>query len=198
MPPLIQLVIGSTRASRFADKPLVWLLDRLGAREDLTVEVVDLRDHPLPFFDQPLAPARAPRRYATPAIARLGQTFDRADGFLVLTGEYNHGYPAVLKNALDHYLAEFARKPISFVAYGNTGGARGVEQLRLVAVELELAPLRHAVHILPDVLLPAIRSDPDPELFVTLDVRLHLAVTDLVWWATALTAARNLAKKESP
>ena len=77
---------------------------------------------------------------------------DRADGYVILTAEYNHGYPAVLKNALDSTFVEWRRKPMAFVGWGNTGGACAVEQLRAVAVEFEMAPLRHAVHVQPDVM----------------------------------------------
>ena len=125
-------------------------------------------------------------------MARFGQVIDRGDGYLVLTGEYNHGYPAVLKNALDSTFPEWRRKPMAFVGWGNTGGARAVEQLRLVAVEFEMAPLRHAVHVLPDVLI-AVRRAPDPTdlaLFAPLEQRLTLLADDLAWWVRALAAAR--------
>jgi NAD(P)H-dependent FMN reductase len=125
-------------------------------------------------------------------VARLGRAIDRADGFVFVTAEYNHGYPALLKNALDQVHFELNRKPASFVGYGNVGGARAIEQLRLVCVELELAPLRHAIHILPDLMVPAMRAATfDPELFSSLDERLERAVTDLVWWAEALATARH-------
>jgi NAD(P)H-dependent FMN reductase len=192
MAPLIELLVGTTRQARLADKPLAWIVDRLSRRDDLEIEIVDLRDHPLPFFEGPVAPIRAPREYPSEEVARLGRTFDRASGFLVLTGEYNHGYPAVLKNALDHFYVEFNRKPITFVGYGNVGGARAVEQLREVAVEFEMAPLRYAVHVLPDLLIEAIGTDEfTPELFAPLDARLEAAADDLVWWSNALDAART-------
>jgi NAD(P)H-dependent FMN reductase len=191
MPPLIELVVGTNRPARLADKPLAWLLDRLERRDDLELEVVDLRDHPLPFFEGPVSPIRAQREYPSEEVARLGRIFDRASGYLVLTAEYNHGYPAVLKNALDHFYVEFNRKPVAFVGYGNVGGARAIEQLREVAVELEMAPLRHAVHILPDLLIEALKAEEfSPELFAPLDDRLDLLASDLVWWANALDAAR--------
>ncbi len=189
--PLIQVIIGTTRQTRFSDKPVAWLVDRLSARDDLDLEIVDLRDHPLPMYDLPVPPARALRDYANDEVARLGQVIDRADGFIIVTAEYNHGYPASLKNALDHLFPEFARKPVTFVGYGNVGGARAIEQLRQVAVELEMAPLRHSVHILPDVMISAMRTEPfTPELFAPLDPRLELMVTDLLWWATTLGAGR--------
>ncbi len=190
-PPRIQVILASTRPGRFGEKPAAWIMDRLSARTDLHAELVDLRDHPLPIFDQPASPARTLRDYPTEATARWGRTVDEADGFVIVTPEYNHGYPASLKNALDHIFPELNRKPVAFVGYGNVGGARAIEQLRLVAVELEMAPLRHAVHILPELMVPAMKADPfTPELFAPLDGRLDTAATDLVWWASALGAAR--------
>ena len=155
------------------------------------VELVDLRDHELPFFDGE-APARTGRDYGSDAVARFGEVIDRGDGYLIMTGEYNHGYPAVLKNALDSTFPEWRRKPVAFVGWGNTGGARAIEQLRLVAVEFEMAPLRHAVHVLPDVLI-AVRRAPDPTdlaPFAPLEPRLTLLADDLAWWVRALAAAR--------
>lgn len=187
----IQLIIGSTREGRFADKPAAWLAERLGTREDLTLETVDLRDYPLPFYESERSPAFTRRDYPTDQIAAWGRKIDEADGYIFLVAEYNHGYTAVLKNALDVVYPELNRKPVAFVGYGGVGGARAVEQLRLVAVELEMAPLRHAVHVLPDVFGPARQSDPfDTAVFAPLDPKLDTLATDLVWWAQALRNAR--------
>ena len=102
----------------------------------------------------------------------------------MLTPEYNHGYSAVLKNAMDHTFVEWRRKPIAFIGWGNVGGARAIEQLRAVSVEFEMAPLRHAVHILPDLMVPAMQADPfDPVVFAPLEPRLDLLITDLLWWS---------------
>ncbi len=190
-PPHIHVVLASTRPGRFGEKPAAWLMDRLSTRTDLVAELVDLRDHPLPIFDQPVPPARTQRDYPSEVIARWGRKVDEADGFIVVTPEYNHGYPASLKNAIDHIFPELNRKPIAFVGYGNVGGARAIEQLRLVAIECEMAPLRHAIHILPELMVPAMKADPfTVELFAPLDGRLDVAAADLAWWANALAAAR--------
>jgi NAD(P)H-dependent FMN reductase len=158
--PLIQLIIGSTRPGRFADKPVAWLVDRLSRRDDFDLEILDLRDHPLAFYDHAVPPARAQRDYPSEDVARFGRAIDRADGFIIVTSEYNHGDPASLKNAMDHVFPEFNRKPVTFVGYGNVGGARAIEQMRLVCVEFEMAPLRHAVHILPELMIAARQADP--------------------------------------
>ncbi len=192
MPPLIQAVVGTTRPDRFSERPVAWLVDRLERRADIELEVIDLRDHPLRLFEEKLPPARSLRNYSNENVARLGRLVDRADGYIIVTGEYNHGYPAALKNALDYLFPEFNRKPVAFVGYGNVGGARAIEQLRQVVVELEMAPLRHAVHILPQVMIEAMSADKfSPELLASLDERLDLLIRDLVWWASALRAARN-------
>jgi NAD(P)H-dependent FMN reductase len=189
--PRIQLIVGTDREGRFSEKAAAWVMDRLGGRDDLELEPVDLREHPLPFYDQAKPPAYGHREYP-PAVARWAGTVERADGYIVVTAEYNHGYPALLKNALDHAFPEFNRKPVAFVGYGNVGGARAIEQLRLVAVEFEMAPLRHAVHILPDVMRPVRTAEGplDVELFAPLDPRLEMLATDLLWWTRALATAR--------
>jgi len=139
---LLQVITGTTRQGRFSERVAAWALGRLHEHGGFDVESIDLRDHPLPFFDAEMAPARAGGVYEHDAVSRFGDTIARADGFVVLTGEYNHGYPAVLKNAMDSTFVEWRRKPISFVGWGNVGGARAIEQLRQVAVEFEMAPLR--------------------------------------------------------
>ena len=143
---LVQVITGTTREGRFSERVAAWVVGRLEQHEAFDVELVDLRDHPLPFFDAD-PPARTGRDYADEAVTRFSRVIDRADGYVLLTAEYNHGYPAVLKNALDYAYAEFNRKPATFVAYGNAGGARGVEQLRLALAELQVASLKYAVHI---------------------------------------------------
>jgi len=189
---LIQVITGTTRVGRFSERVSAWVLAYLGDRGDIEVELVDLREHPLPFFDG-LPPARAPREYPSDEVARLGRALDRADGYVLLTAEYNHGYPAVLKNAMDWTFVEWRRKPVAFVGWGNVGGARAIEQLREVAVEFEMAPLRHAVHILPPVLLAAREAaDPaDVSAFAELEPRLKVLTDDLTWWARALHSARR-------
>ncbi len=192
---LIQVINGTTREGRFSARVAHWVLRSLRDREDFDVELIDLREHPLPFFDGP-APARAPRDYPSDEVARFGRAVDRADGYIVLAAEYNHGYPAVLKNAMDWTFVEWRRKPVTFVGWGSAGGARAVEQLRQVAVEFEMAPLRHAVHILPDVLIAA-RQAADPDdvtAFAPLEPRLRTLADDLTWWATALHTARHAAR----
>jgi NAD(P)H-dependent FMN reductase len=189
-PLKVLVVCGTTREGRFSGAVAEWAFGLLEARGDLDVRLLDLRDHLLPWFDGP-APARAVREYASDEVARLGAAIDEADAYVILTGEYNHGYPAVLKNALDWTFAEWRRKPVSFVGWGNVGGARAIEQLREVAVEFEMAPLRHAVHILPTHMMAIRESGIESPAFAELAPRLQILVDDLVWWASTLRAGRG-------
>lgn len=119
----------------------------------------------------------------------IGSSRD-ATSVVEVKGEYNHGYTGVLKNALDWTFVEWNRKPVSVVGWGNVGGARAIEQLREVSVQLELAPLRHAVHILPPQLM-AVRESGSADDLAPLDPRLDLLAADLEWWADALRAVRQ-------
>lgn len=190
--PRIAVILTSTRRDRFADRPAEWVADRLRS-VGADVDVIDLREHELPAFDSP-APLYTPREYPSAAIADFGRRIDAADAYVVLTGEYNHGYPGIFKNAIDHLYVEWDRKPVAFVGWGNVGGARVVEQLRTVSIELGMAPIRPAVHILPDVLVPAMTAPAyDPALFTGLDGKLDTMVEELLWWTAALSRARTVA-----
>lgn len=169
-----------------------WILGRLRERTDLSIEVVDLREHPLPFYDLPTPPAMAGRVYTSVEERALGALLDAADGYLVITNEFNHGYSAALKNVIDHFFVEFRRKAIAFVGYGNVGGSRAIEQLRQVSAELEMVSTRHAVHIM-GTQMREIRQDETArtEIFSSLDDRLDQVVGDLLWWTNALRAARG-------
>jgi NAD(P)H-dependent FMN reductase len=189
--PHILIIVASTRTARFADFPLAWVQERTAQRSDFTFEVLDLRDNLLPFYDLQSAPSMAPRAYETDLARTIGEKLDAADGFLVITNEYNHGYSAALKNLLDHYFVEFNRKPISYVGYGNAGGSRAIEQLRQVAGELDMVSVRPTVHVFGPQLM-AIRQDESAAIgiFESLEPRLELLLGDLHWWASALHTAR--------
>src|SRR6202042_2073143 len=103
------------------------------------------------------------------------------------------GYTAVVKNALDWLFREWRRKPVTFVGYGAVGGARAVEQLRQVAIELEMAPIRHAVFMSREVLIATMKetAPANPALFAALEPAAKLMIDDLVWWARALRVARD-------
>lgn len=147
--PRIQVILGSTRQGRSGDRVAQWFVDLAHQRPDLDAELVDLRDWPLPFFDSPTSPKRELSDDAR--VQAWADKVDAADGYVIVTPEYNFGYPAVLKNALDHLYHQWTGKPVAFVGYGGmSGGLRSVHQLRQVVVELGLTQLQAQV-IIPRV-----------------------------------------------
>ena len=183
----IKVIVGSTRPNRFSEKPAEWIFNLAKQRSDLNVELLDLRDYPLPFFEEGMPPGMAKDSYTNPVVVKWRDKIRESDGFVICTPEYNHGYPAVLKNALDYTYFAWSRKAIAFVSWGGVGGARGVEQLRAVAVELDMAPTRFAVHI-PNPWFMKSVSEIDTEA----NQQSAKALLDnLTWWAGALKAARG-------
>jgi NAD(P)H-dependent FMN reductase len=187
--PHIGIIVGSTRQGRFADRPANWFLEVARQRPELTTELIDLRDYQLPMFDEPMAPAWKPP--AHPVAQGWSARLASLDGLIVVTPEYNHGYTGVLKNAFDHAYAEFARKPVGFVGYGGVGAARAIEQLRLVAIELQMAPVRNAVHIGAVEFIGIWQQGKSFEDFPHLAQSAGGLLDDIAWWARALRAARD-------
>src|SRR5712672_3120832 len=145
---VISVIVGSTREGRFSEKPAHWILQHLKKREGIDARLLDLRDFPMPFFDQPVPPAMPGRQpYEHEVVKKWTAEIARSDGFIFVTPEYNYGPSAVLKNALDWVYPEWNRKAAAFVSYGSAAGARGIQQLRLTAIEVQLAPIRSSVYI---------------------------------------------------
>lgn len=182
MKPRILVILGSTRDGRVGEQVARWLMRKLEDRPEADFELVDLRDYPLPIYAGPSGDG------PDPAVRRWVDKVAAADGYVVVTPEYNHGYPAPLKGALDHAYREWNRKPVAFVSYGgHAAGYRAVEQLRLVAVELQMVPIREQVGIQS----PWAAFDRDGELpRPGADEAVRQMIDDLLWWARALRRAR--------
>ncbi len=157
----IQIIIGSTRQNRFSEKPANYLFEELKKREDAQAELIDLRDWPLPFFDEPMGPSGNKGMYVNPLGKQWANKIGEADGYIMITPEYNHGYPAVLKNAIDWVGPEWHKKPVGFVSYGSALGSRAIEQLRQVVIELRMVPLFSSIHIPTEVLM-TVRAEKAP------------------------------------
>jgi NAD(P)H-dependent FMN reductase len=132
------------------------------------------------LFDD-VAPAYAPSSNETGL--RWAAKIASLDGYVFITAEYNRSIPGVLKNALDYLFREFARKPAAFVGYGGVGGARAVEHLRLICVDLQMVPLRNAVHIDGDRYLAIARGEKTFADFDHLQRNAMGALDELAWWA---------------
>ena len=177
----LAIIIGSTREGRWGDRVAHWFAGEARRRPDLLVDVVDLAEVDIP--------AVLPMRN-TPEVQAYAERIDRADAFVVVTPEYNHSYPASLKQAIDVLNAPWRRKPVAFVSYGGlSGGLRAVEHLRHVFAELHATTIRETVSLHRHPLLfdqsgeLVDPSGPAEAAKVMLD--------DLVWWASALQTARD-------
>jgi NAD(P)H-dependent FMN reductase len=187
--PKIGVIVGSTRAARFGDKPAEWIANIAKARGDLDIEIVDLRDYPMPFFDEVSSSLYAPSK--SEVAQRWQKKVAEFDGFIVSAAEYSRGPTASLKNALDYAYTEWNRKPISFVGYGGVGGARAIEQLRLNSVELQMVPTRNAVHIVWADFAQVLQQGKKLEEFEHLNQAARAMLDEHAWWAKLLKTARE-------
>jgi NAD(P)H-dependent FMN reductase len=189
--PRVSVVVGSVRRNRFAHKPAAWIHGHLARRTDVASELLDLLDYPMPFYEEPISPARKQTPYGNAVVEAWTARIRAADGFVMVSPEYNHSFPAVLKNAIDYVYPEWVRKPVAFIGYGGAGGVRAVEQLRLVAVELQMAPLRAAIHLPLEILVAHRQGEAVDEKLAALDAAAEAMLDDLLWWTSALHAARG-------
>jgi NAD(P)H-dependent FMN reductase len=188
--PHIAIVIGSTRSGRYADKAAGWMLKQTQARDDIEAELLDLRDHPLPFFDEKGPLISTPSENAE--ALRWQKTLARYDGFVFVVAEYNHSITGVLKNALDQAYKEWGRKPFTAIGYGGTGAARAVEHLRLIAIALRMVSTVASVHIGGADFMstsPMGANKPIEGIEESLLAATKSALDELVWWAHVTMAA---------
>jgi NAD(P)H-dependent FMN reductase len=182
----VAIIVGSTRSTRKSEKVARWVLEQAEERNDFEAELVDLAEQGLPIFDEPKPPGAGDYRHEH--TKRWATLIDSFDAYVFVTPEYNHGIPGVLKNALDFIYGEWNDKVAGFVAYGNTGGARSVEQLRLVMAELKVATVRSAVAL-------SIFTDFDKDNnFTPADhhpKRLNAVFDEVVSWGEALKGVRE-------
>jgi NAD(P)H-dependent FMN reductase len=183
-PAMIGIIISTIRDGRFGPTPARWLLEQGATQSDLAFEIVDLRDYALPLYGSPTADGDV-------AVQRWQQTIARYDGYIFVTAEYNHSISGALKNALDYADEEFHKKPAAFVGYGGVGGARAIEQLRLICVELQLAPLRSAVHIGSEPYRGVTQHGKQLADFPYLVRSATALLNELAWWAHTLRAGRT-------
>jgi NAD(P)H-dependent FMN reductase len=182
----IKVIIGSTRPDRFGDKPGVWVAEE-AKKKGLDVEVLDLRDYPLPFFNEKLPTGALNGNYSVEIAKQWSEKIREADGFIMTVAEYNHGYTAVLKNAIDYGYSEWFKKPVGFVSYGVMGGISASDQLKQVVTQLQMMPV-------PGVHISDSRNALDAE--GKLDAKKFEGKADnmlnqLVWWGEALKTARD-------
>ena len=185
----IKVILGTTRQQRLGEQPAKWIADK-AKEKGLDVEILDLRDYPLPFFDEAMSPTMAVMKgaYPYPVSAKWTEKIGEADGFIMTVAEYNHGYAAVLKNAFDYVSKEWNKKPVAFVGYGSVGAARAIEQLRQVVAEQQMVSTRATVHMVNPWGLLDDKGVLDMSSF---DASADAMLDQLIWWADALKEARD-------
>lgn len=184
----LKIIIASTRPGRKGIIVADWIIDICKSRKEFDVEVLDLAEINLPFLDEPKHPRF--KDYTQDHTKKWSKTIDGADAFILVTPEYNHGYPATLKNALDFLYQEWNNKPVAFVSYGGVaGGTRSVQQLIQVINALQMKP------IISSVVLPAFTKHiNDQDKFVAddgLNKSVVVMLNDLAKWADQLSAVRE-------
>ncbi|EYF08482.1 NADPH-dependent FMN reductase [Chondromyces apiculatus] len=149
-PPLaVGVILASVREGRRGEALATWIAGLLAERPGVTAEILDLRDWPLQVYARSVGTRVAEAQYEAEELeARWMKKLTGLDAFVIVTPEFNHSYPGNLKNALDIVSTPWNHKPVTFVSYGySSAGARAVEQLRLVTIELRMIPIRDELNL---------------------------------------------------
>lgn len=190
----LKVIVGSTRETRAAERIFPWVVDRAGDHGGFDVELLDLRDWQLPFFQEHMGTIGdfSDPTYSDPVVRAWNRKLAEGDAFVIVTAEYNHSVPGQLKNAIDNVFVSWAlrNKPVGFVGYsgGIAAGVRAVEHLALIVIEAEAVPLRNTV------LIPFVGDAFDEDGLPTdraTRTALSIMLDDLEWWSTALARARS-------
>jgi NAD(P)H-dependent FMN reductase len=183
----LKIIIGSTRADRKGPSIASWIFEQAKNITRWNVELIDLAEVNLPLLDEPNHPRF--KKYEHEHTKRWSTVIDAADAFIFITPEYNHGFPASLKNAIDYLAQEWAYKPAAFVSYGGiAGGTRAVQMLKQVLASLKMVPQFEAVHI------PFFTKQIDEkDQFIPSEQNRHAAeimLKELLFWAEGLKSMR--------
>ena len=188
----VGIILGSTRPNRNGEAVAKWVEQQVKDRNDASYELVDLKDFNLPLLDEPIPPSQG--KYTQPHTKKWAAKVASLDAFIFVTPEYNHATSGALKNALDFLYAEWNNKAAGFVSYGSAGGARAVENLRLIMAELQIADVRAQAmfSLFTDFknfseFAPDARHEPE----------LNTMLQQLVAWGEAMKTVREQAAKRA-
>ncbi|MEQ1814465.1 MAG: NAD(P)H-dependent oxidoreductase [Candidatus Nitrotoga sp.] len=182
----VAIIIGSTRPGRKAEAVALWVHGIAKKRGDAVYEIVDIKDYNLPLLDEPVPPSMG--QYSQPHTRVWSAKIAAYDAYVFVTPEYNHATSGALKNAIDYLYKEWNNKAAGFVGYGSVGGTRAVENLRLIAGELQIADVRSQV---------ALSLFTDFENFTTFkpaalhETSVNTMLDQLVAWGGALKTLRG-------
>src|SRR5579864_3890068 len=137
----LAIIIGSTREGRKTPNQAKWVYSLTKEMEGVEAELIDLKDYPMPFFNEPVSPRYNPDRQIDAGAKKWLERLDEFDAYVFVTPEYNHSIPGVLKNALDYVTWELRRKPVAVVSHGAAGGARAQIALKVILSESRAVPI---------------------------------------------------------
>jgi len=189
----IAVIVGATREGRVTDRLATWVAKEVAKQAE--TEVLDLRDYPMPFFNEAKSPRYNPERKAAPEVQKWLDKIAEFDGYVLVTPEYNRSTSAVLKNALDFLDYQMEQKPVALVGHGSTGGAQAIANLRMALPGVGAVSVPQALFFTDRIgetiddagILTAELADAPYGPQATL----KLAVDSLLWYADALAVARK-------
>lgn len=190
------IIVGTTRQNRQSLKQAKWVLQNAELLNGVDVELLDLADYPMPFFEEGVSPRYNPSRVIDPTVKTFLDKLAGFDAYIFVTPEYNHSIPGVLKNAFDYLDWQMVRKPAAIVSHGTVGGARAAMHLKEIISEAQAVPLSKfvAFHGVSEAidddgnLSEAVKANPyGPQ------AQLTGVLEDLKWYSDALSVARNQA-----
>jgi NAD(P)H-dependent FMN reductase len=191
----LAIIIGSTREGRKTDRQAKWAFNTAKQVEGIDAELVDLRDYPMPFFDEPLSPRYNPDRQVDPAAKPWLAKLEEFDAYLFVTAEYNHSITGVLKNAIDYVTSELTHKPAAVISHGSAGGARAMTDLKEILSESRAA----VIPVGSPLAVVHMREIIDEEGNMSVEAKanpygpqggLNELLIDLKWYSDALSEAR--------
>jgi len=192
----LAVIIGATRQGRQTPKQAKWIAKEAEQIEGVEVEIIDLKDYPMPFFDEPISPRYNQNRKIDPAAKKWLDKLEQFDAYVFTTPEYNHSIPGVLKNALDYVTWEIQRKPAMVVSHGSAGGARAATDLKEILSESKAVALPTSTPLAMVGMSELL--DDDGNLSETAKARpfgpqvaLEAALEELKWYSDALSAATH-------
>jgi NAD(P)H-dependent FMN reductase len=192
----IGVILASTRQGRRGEAFAKWILALVAERPGVEAELLDLREYPIGPYASENMPSAVEKDYADPSARRWSEKIRSLDGYVMVTPEYNHGFPGQLKNAIDHVHVGWWYKPVAFVSYGGMAcGARAVEQLRNIVVEVRMVPVRTDVNIRLIGLQADDAGRPADPLY---QKRAKGLIDELLWWARATANANAVDPPPGP
>ena len=176
----IPIILGTARQGRQSEKVANFVFQEI-KKTKVKSEIIDVRDYKIKATDNTGKKAEA---------KKLIQKINKADAFIIISPEYNHGYPGELKIMLDMFYEEYHKKPVAFcgVSAGGLGGVRAIEQLRLVSIELHMVPIREAVYFSN---VYNLFDDKNKIKDLSYQKRIKQMLDELLWYTQALKIVRQ-------